>query len=390
MKKGQTSYDKDDVQNSLFPLDRMEITQGSGTQGGDFSHTGSKAVDYVGTSGRYPYYAPFDCELVYKSSDGAGVGWKSDGKVNTPQGRQQITVVFYHDNDASGMSIGTTKKQGEQIGKTGTAGRVTGDHVHIEIFKGQAYNSADIENWEAFFIDDTEIVDDFDYDWVKTDDDSGGGGGVEMPDPVIKNEYLSREDMKPNAQYIAYYLTGEGWTPEAIAGLLGNMEEESTINPGLWEGTVSYEDDPYQTVEAHGYGLVQWTPFNKFTKWARDRGDEYEDIEVQLERLLWEVDKNEQWLNARDPKGRSFKEFTQSTDSARSLAMAFIDAYERPKNPNQPIRGDNAEYWLDELEFKEPGDAPDPEEPGGGGQKEKNHKYIEMLLSGAVNGWYNF
>lgn len=42
---------------------------------------------------------------------------------------------------------------------------------------------------------------------------------------------LTMEQMKVNASYIARYLQGQGWTINAIAGMLGNMQSESAINP---------------------------------------------------------------------------------------------------------------------------------------------------------------
>lgn len=49
------------------------------------------------------------------------------------------------------------------------------------------------------------------------------------------------------------------WTDGAIAGMLANMQNESSVNPNRWEG-----DTPYGTTvggRPGGYGLVQWTPY---------------------------------------------------------------------------------------------------------------------------------
>ena len=51
---------------------------------------------------------------------------------------------------------------------------------------------------------------------------------------IISNMYLERSQMRDNAQYIADYLIANGWTQNAVAGILGNIERESTMNPGLW------------------------------------------------------------------------------------------------------------------------------------------------------------
>ena len=46
---------------------------------------------------------------------------------------------------------------------------------------------------------------------------------------LISNMYLERGQMTDNAQYIADYLTGNGWTQNAVAGILGNMEQELSL-----------------------------------------------------------------------------------------------------------------------------------------------------------------
>lgn len=62
---------------------------------------------------------------------------------------------------------------------------------------------------------------------------------------------LTEGRKEANARYIYDYLHGYGWTKEAICGLLGNIQQESQLNPGAWE--VMDRTD-------RGYGLVQWTP----------------------------------------------------------------------------------------------------------------------------------
>ena len=69
---------------------------------------------------------------------------------------------------------------------------------------------------------------------------------------ISGNRYLSLSEMQNNVDIIHYFFRSAGWTDNAIAAMLGNMQSESTINPGIWEGL-----DPY----AGGYGLVQWTPY---------------------------------------------------------------------------------------------------------------------------------
>lgn len=42
---------------------------------------------------------------------------------------------------------------------------------------------------------------------------------------------LTMAQMQVNAQYIWSALSSQGWTLNAVAGILGNMQSESAINP---------------------------------------------------------------------------------------------------------------------------------------------------------------
>lgn len=165
---------------------------------------------------------------------------------------------------------------------------------------------------------------------------------------VSKNAYLTMAEMTENAEYILGYLLNRGWTRNAICGMLGNMQSESTINPGIWQSLNSYDSTPYIEVQGQGYGLVQWTPFNKYTVWARDNGYNYADINAQLDRILYEVANNIQWFGGVSDT-MTFQQFTQSTDTPENLAYAFISTYEHPADPNQPDRQTQARYWWDNL-----------------------------------------
>lgn len=84
---------------------------------------------------------------------------------------------------------------------------------------------------------------------------------------TIGNFYLSESQMQDNAYEVYSFFSGRGWTLNAIAGILGNMESESNINPGVWQNLDSYN---YNL----GFGLVQWTPATNYTNWATNNGYE--------------------------------------------------------------------------------------------------------------------
>lgn len=158
---------------------------------------------------------------------------------------------------------------------------------------------------------------------------------------ITGNRYLSIDEMTVNAQEIMNQLTSRGWSKNAVAGMLGNMQTESTINPGVWESLSPNVNN--------GYGLVQWTPATKLISWAESEGLDYTSGDAQLQRIDWEVVNNQQWI-ATSQYPMSFQEFKVSTLTPEYLAQVFIRNYERPRYPNQPIRSTQARYWYDNLE----------------------------------------
>lgn len=162
-----------------------------------------------------------------------------------------------------------------------------------------------------------------------------------MADYYSSNSYLSTSQMKVNAQYILDYLINEGWTKEAICGMLGNMQRESTINPGIWQNL----DEGNTSL---GVSLVQWTPATKYLNWCTENGLVWSEMNSALKRILYEVKNNIQYY-ATDSYPESFSEFTQSTKDVKYLARAFLHNYERAGVSAEAEREENAEYWYNTL-----------------------------------------
>lgn len=157
---------------------------------------------------------------------------------------------------------------------------------------------------------------------------------------IAKNDFLTYAEMENNATIIFRYLQQRGWSINAIAALLGNMEVESTINPQIWE-SLEYGN------MGGGFGLVQWTPATKYIEWA---GADYATNHYkQLERIIWEMNNYEQYYPT-SSYPETFKEFSTSAKSVRYLAAAFLYNYERPADPDPNDRGNRAERWLSFLE----------------------------------------
>lgn len=139
--------------------------------------------------------------------------------------------------------------------------------------------------------------------------------------PESKNGYLNIYQMQNNARYIYRYLSRKGWSLNAIAGMLGNMQVESTINPGIWQSL----DEGNTSV---GLGLVQWTPAEKLIAWCDSNGYDYLDMDAQLDRIIYEMKNNIQWIET-DTYPMTFEEFSTSTEDVGILASIFLHNYER-------------------------------------------------------------
>ena len=188
---------------------------------------------------------------------------------------------------------------------------------------------------------------------------------------ISSNAYLNMDDMKVNAHYISERLLSHNWSINAIAGVLGNMQVESTINPGIWENL----DEGNMS---GGYGLVQWTPASKYTNWADSRGLPWGHPDSQIARLNYEVNNNIQWIHP----SMTFFEYTISTLPPYDLAVLFLHHYERPLNPDPENRGTKANFWYEYIT----GNIPQPPPP-------KDYDFLiisrkPFILRRRMNGGY--
>lgn len=153
------------------------------------------------------------------------------------------------------------------------------------------------------------------------------------------NKFLGTNEQRANATYIKNRLCSRGWTLQAVCGMLGNFQVESSMNPGIWQGL-----KPYGPSQGHGYGLAQWTPYTKYTDWCNSRRIPIDSMDSALQRIEYECEHGYQFGKTKSFP-MTFQEFKRSTKTPYYLAMAFLANYERPYNPNQPSRGRFAEAW---------------------------------------------
>ena len=147
-----------------------------------------------------------------------------------------------------------------------------------------------------------------------------------------------------NVDILYKYFKRQGWNIAPLAAMLGNMEYESYLNPGQWEHGIAIET-------TGGFGLVQWTPYTKFSNWA---GVNWRtDYDLQMQRIQYELENGLQWIPT-TVYNFSFYDFSRKKKSQMSIAdltRAFEYCYERGTWDNQRIV--NAEYWYKYLKKKE-------------------------------------
>ena len=91
------------------------------------------------TSSKANAYAPFDCKVVkVDASNGNMVAITSLNPVRFANGTvDYMTIMLAHDNDISDTYVGKTYKQGEVFYQQGDAGKASGNHIHVELARGQ-------------------------------------------------------------------------------------------------------------------------------------------------------------------------------------------------------------------------------------------------------------
>lgn len=168
-----------------------------------------------------------------------------------------------------------------------------------------------------------------------------------MAEWVSRNGALSEAERDSNAFLFFQYFFSRGWSIAAIAGMLGNIQVESGVNPGIWENGEEM---------GGGYGLVQWTPYTKYSQWVGEElpGEDWQNNgDAECARIQWEMENGEQWganPSAEVPEPPiTFEEFSKSWLPADTLAEYFLLYYERPANIDQPARGENAIKWFGKL-----------------------------------------
>lgn len=126
-----------------------------------------------------------------------------------------------------------------------------------------------------------------------SDSSSGGGKGAPM------------STGKGDSKKVWDFLAGKGFSANAIAGIMGNLQEESGFRSGAIEGDMGKtNEDLLKQITASkdaflahqgGFGLAQWTSDNRKSDlwdYAQSKGKSVADYDTQLEFLFKELKEN--------------------------------------------------------------------------------------------------
>lgn len=151
--------------------------------------------------------------------------------------------------------------------------------------------------------------------WDPTDTGSGGGASSGVSIDLSGNS---------NAEKIWNYLIAKGLTPTQAAGVMGNIQAESSFNPGVEEKT---------SRPSKGFGIVQWT-FGRRTALeaaAAQQGVPASDLGFQLG-FMWSELTGSYKNSVYDP--------LVASKTLEDATYVWLEHYEIPANipGNKPIR----------------------------------------------------
>ena len=197
------------------------------------------------------------------------------------------------------------------------------------------------------------------------------------------------DKQKHNATKVYNWFSALGWSLSAIAGMLGNMQLESWLSPGLIQGThrsslpnsaANLSDVPNSVMidfynrnsGGYGVGLVQWDGYTstspagqKLVSFAERYNLNWYDGDTQCYRIQREQETNIQFQPGTvDGTYWTWNSYTSTTDTPEHAAHAWRVCYEVAASGTDSTRQSNARYWYDYF-YENPPEPPGPEPEDG-------------------------
>ncbi len=170
------------------------------------------------------------------------------------------------------------------------------------------------------------------------------------------NSSLTTSQVNANAEWIYNFFTNtQNCSGRGACAILGNMQMESQLNPGMWEIMSDAEA---------GYGVVQFTPASRFLDWASSQGilkppvdytlptaannlavkNPEELLSAEMNYLMKDLASPEIFCppqnNVPFPELniQTFNGFKRSDGTVAQLTEVFLTYYERPKDSDASLQ----------------------------------------------------
>lgn len=176
------------------------------------------------------------------------------------------------------------------------------------------------------------------------------GTPLAITDTITETIHAEEKQQQNSHVLIWGALIQAGYSEQATAGILANIEAESLSNPSYIQGGRSWE----QFIKgATGIGIGQWvsaTKQDEFFDFAKERGVDWTDLGMQIDFLLQDLEK-EDWV---DNRYKDFEEF-KTTDDLDKATKMVMQGYYKPTDQSQLVVNERLNFAKDFMkEFGTP------------------------------------
>ncbi|WP_112245400.1 phage tail tip lysozyme [Kribbella monticola] len=254
-----------------------------------------------------------------------------DGEVTSVSGdwirikHEEGVETRYEYFSSKSVHVGQKVKRGDEIGKSGSGSEtepgLSGEHLHFELWV-DTDGKGHIESVDP-------------KDQIGDSAAPGSTGGCSCGGPLSGSN---------NQQKAFNYFVSNGYTKEQSAGIVGNMIDESSVEPMRKQNTLPGTKTPAAEVDqpgtandyGGGWGIVQWTPPSKMITPSRSSGAKDEQIET----LEFQLDFLKVQLSGKGPAAEGQAgTMLKAAKTVEDAAVAFARYYERfggSEDPNHP------------------------------------------------------
>lgn len=176
------------------------------------------------------------------------------------------------------------------------------------------------------------------------------GAPLALTETITETIHAEEKQQQNTHVLIWGALIQAGYSEQATAGILANIEAESLSNPSYIQGGRSWE----QFIKgATGIGIGQWTSATKqdeFFAFAEEQGVEWTDLGMQIDFLIQDLE-NEDWV---DSRYKDFEEF-KTTDDLDKATKMVMQGYCKPTDQSQLVVNERLNFAKDFMkEFGTP------------------------------------